>query len=498
MDTTLERPAAPPSDHRFSRPLLYGAGALVAVILLGMASIVGLRLARPGALPGTVVNDVRVGGLEGDALRAAVMSAGREDDVVTITRGTATFTATGAELGYTLDVDETVAAVLEHGRQLNPIAALGDHIRAFSSTTPVETVHTLDDEQLALTVARSSDVLNDEPVEGTLTFSGASIERTDPAPGALVRTDDLAVLVREGLLTSGELEIEAPSDAVEPETTVADVDAVFSVAEQAVSGPVSLGRGPITLTFSPDDIGEMLTVERDGGDLSLALPPEDLGRHVPGSVIAELREEPTNADVTVSGGVVSITESTDGFAFDAEIAATQVLEIATSTGSRSAELEGEMLEPELSTADAEALGITEQVSSFTTEHACCAGRVTNIQLMADMVDGALIRPGETFSLNGHVGERTRAKGFVEGGAIQSGEFVDEVGAGQPVHHHDVQRRVLRRLRDPGLQGPLLLHQPVSGRGARRRSTTRPSISRFTTTPPTGSSSRRPTPRRPSP
>jgi vancomycin resistance protein YoaR len=92
-------------------------------------------------------------------------------------------------------------------------------------------------------------------------------------------------------------------------------------------------------------------------------------------------------------------------------------------------LDGTVVAPALSTADAQGLGIVEQVSTFTTEHPCCQGRVTNIQRMADLVDGVLIRPGEVFSLNDHVGERTRAKGFVEGGAIQNGEFVDEVGGG---------------------------------------------------------------------
>jgi flagellar hook protein FlgE len=37
--------------------------------------------------------------------------------------------------------------------------------------------------------------------------------------------------------------------------------------------------------------------------------------------------------------------------------------------------------------------------------------------IADIVDGSVVKPGETFSLNNHVGPRTRDKGFVEGGAI---------------------------------------------------------------------------------
>jgi vancomycin resistance protein YoaR len=41
----------------------------------------------------------------------------------------------------------------------------------------------------------------------------------------------------------------------------------------------------------------------------------------------------------------------------------------------------------------------------------------------------LVRPGETFSLNGHVGERTLEKGYVDAGSIVAGEIVDTIGGG---------------------------------------------------------------------
>jgi hypothetical protein len=65
------------------------------------------------------------------------------------------------------------------------------------------------------------------------------------------------------------------------------------------------------------------------------------------------------------------------------------------------------------------------VSQFTTYHPCCQSRVTNIHLIADAVDGAVVQPGETFSLNAHVGPRTADKGYVEAGAIIGGEIVTE-------------------------------------------------------------------------
>lgn len=63
------------------------------------------------------------------------------------------------------------------------------------------------------------------------------------------------------------------------------------------------------------------------------------------------------------------------------------------------------------------------IGEFTTYHSCCQSRVTNIQLIADAIDGAVVQPGATWSLNDHVGRRTKAKGYVEAGALIGGKIV---------------------------------------------------------------------------
>jgi vancomycin resistance protein YoaR len=73
--------------------------------------------------------------------------------------------------------------------------------------------------------------------------------------------------------------------------------------------------------------------------------------------------------------------------------------------------------------------IVEPVGEFTTQHPCCEPRVSNIHRMADLLRGAYVLPGESFSMNEFIGPRTRAKGFVSAGAIRQGHMVQEVGGG---------------------------------------------------------------------
>ena len=76
-----------------------------------------------------------------------------------------------------------------------------------------------------------------------------------------------------------------------------------------------------------------------------------------------------------------------------------------------------------------AYGVTELISQATTHHPCCASRVANIQRFAELMQGQVIKPGESLSLNSTVGERTEAKGFVEAGVIVNGELTKDIGGG---------------------------------------------------------------------
>jgi hypothetical protein len=63
----------------------------------------------------------------------------------------------------------------------------------------------------------------------------------------------------------------------------------------------------------------------------------------------------------------------------------------------------------------------ERVARFTTFYDCCQARVTNIRTIARAVNGAVVQPGETFSIDALVGPRTTAKGYVPAPYLQEGE-----------------------------------------------------------------------------
>lgn len=100
---------------------------------------------------------------------------------------------------------------------------------------------------------------------------------------------------------------------------------------------------------------------------------------------------------------------------------------AVAAGRQAVTLEVTVVVPRISTAALN--GIDQLIGSFTTYHACCEPRVTNIQRIAEFVDGTVVLPGTTFSLNQASGRRTAANGFVAAPAIADGELVQQVGGG---------------------------------------------------------------------
>jgi len=147
-----------PSARERARRIVVPAARIAGLaFMLMVVLMVGMRVARAGALPGAHLGAQDVSGLNGAQLHDVVrtLAAARAEHTITVVREAvpdagateeSRLTATGAELGFALDVDATVQRVLRRGRQLNPFAAFADQVRAFFGVTTVQPVQQLDNE----------------------------------------------------------------------------------------------------------------------------------------------------------------------------------------------------------------------------------------------------------------------------------------------------------------------------------------------------------------
>ena len=90
----------------------------------------------------------------------------------------------------------------------------------------------------------------------------------------------------------------------------------------------------------------------------------------------------------------------------------------------------ELFEPEVKAADLEGLLYRDRLCFMTTNYwDSDADRIGNIHLAADSLNGIVILPGEVFSYNDAVGERTEERGYRWAGAYADGEVTTEIGGG---------------------------------------------------------------------
>ena len=71
----------------------------------------------------------------------------------------------------------------------------------------------------------------------------------------------------------------------------------------------------------------------------------------------------------------------------------------------------------------------DQLSTFSTQYVNNANRTTNLILASNKINGTVLMPGETFSYNAVVGERTIEAGYKNAAIYENGQVVDGLGGG---------------------------------------------------------------------
>ena len=69
------------------------------------------------------------------------------------------------------------------------------------------------------------------------------------------------------------------------------------------------------------------------------------------------------------------------------------------------------------------------LASFVTELSNNKNRTINIQRASDLIDGAIVQPGEIFSFNNRVGKRNKENGFTLAPVIINKQMVNDIGGG---------------------------------------------------------------------
>lgn len=423
---------------------------VIPVVLLGAAVAAWAYDTREDD---AVVRNVTLAGVDVGTLteaeltdQVAELADAYQETPVTLEVGDRTIETTVGELGAKVDQEATVEAALAIGHGGSAIGRPFAWAQSFwdGETAPVvfranpvridDALITLQGEERTPPVEPSIQVVEDrfEVVAGT---DGQGIDAADILTG----------LNHAGADSAGPdaaITLEVQNKTIPPRFPDSDAQALAEQANAMSAQPLEITAGGQTAAATPAQIRNWISSKVGAEHLRLKIDKEQIKTDLP-IILPDFGEAPVDASFTVGAfgpEVVPGRPGTGCCAAGSAVAVTQALR----DGDTSIELALGPREPDLSTEDAEALGIVEEISlpdeepcnsgsangcRMTTHHNCCEARNTNIERMADIVRGYVIMPGGHFSINEVVGPRTVENGFVSAPAIENGEHVESVGGG---------------------------------------------------------------------
>lgn len=404
----------------------YVVGGVVLLVLAGLY-VAGWVLAGDSVPRRTTVAGVTLGGMSRDEATAALTTAlgPAQTAPLTLTAGDRTTTIDPVAAGLTLDIPATVSAT-GVGRSWSPV-----HIwRVLLGGGDVAPVVEVDKAALTSAVATAAKALDTPPVDAVVTYQGTTPVRTAAVTGVSVdqaATAD-AVVAAFGTATTAT----APSTLTQPQVTTAQADAMVSGwATTAVSGPVTLDSGKGAFTINPADIAASATFSVVNGTYTGAVDYAKLLATATSAVSSLQLGGAVDAKIALdSSGKPAITPSKDGLTITAEKLAAAVEPLLTKPADqKKGPVEATVAKATFTTEQAQALGVKEVVGEFTTYYPHADYRNNNLGKAAAGINNTLLKPGDIFSLNTILGERTAANGYVDGYVIQGGALVKEVGGG---------------------------------------------------------------------
>jgi vancomycin resistance protein YoaR len=410
------------------KPLLFvGGGLLVIVAGLGIFYGYAMGSVGSGVLPGTTVNGIAVGGLSMAAAQAKLDSTigVRAAAAIPVLAGDQLESVAPVTAGLSVDLTATLAAGGK--RSGNPFKRLGQ--RSQHHVLPL-VVH-IDDTKLAAAMVVVDNAIHGGGHDGSISYQGTTPVVTAPKVGEGLILDKAAAAVKAGYLKAT-APIKLPVGLVQPKIDTASLNTVLTtIARPAVAAPITMLAGSAEIQIPPAVIAKNLSFKANGSTLTPVVNGggivADLGSAA--SVLQGAGTPAKDATFAFTNGAPVIQPGVAGTAADLSHLSEQIVALLSQPPPRLFVVPTNVTQPKVTTQDIENLGIKEMVSTFTTHHPCCAARVTNIHTIANIVNGHIIMPGQTFSLNAFVGPRDTKRGFVEAPEIEDGIFENAVGGG---------------------------------------------------------------------
>jgi hypothetical protein len=389
---------------------MVGGALLVLVLVWGL----DLR-----AHDGQVVRNTRLGGRDiGGMTRAQVAQIVEQVAIdfhtaeIRVEADGGGFATDASTLGVSVGEPATITAAFDVGRTGSVVSRLAGWMRSLVAPRNAALRVRVDVGAVYRTVRDEDPGPRDEPTEPRIALREGRLTAVDGKDGRGIDPADVIDELPDVAARGEPFVVEVERGDVEPRWATEDVEALIVQARQLVDEPLRITADGRTARVSAATARSWLRSKPTDAGLELVVDPKT-SLSAMAELLAEAGTPATETTFAVEGGAVQIIAGKAGTKCCAPSAVDRVERALLHEGDpgETVELPLTAREPELTEAEARDLGITEVVGTFRTPHRAGEPRVHNIHRIADLVRGAVILPGKSFSVNGKGGRRTTDQGF---------------------------------------------------------------------------------------
>lgn len=425
--------------HRLARyislrsPLLYiGLGIAISLGASAYAWYDHLEAGGETVAGNVVYVDQRLDGMSEDQVREIVVTRAIElmKQPVIVETPTGNVEVRASDLGFDYNVEQTTENVFATRHQGGMVTQFRAWVSTLTTPQQVREAVDFDPETARSTLETIPELLYTAPTEPGVEVDAEGVLVLVPGvAGSAGDIDDLVDQLSRVDISGNELVIQPATRSVSPDVDDQEAARRADELNELTRGGVSLSAGGNVRQLNSRAIRQNLSAQSVDGDVVTAVDYEGLQREIEalfpdpigGRLVPTFEVDGEDVELLVPGFPSTICCTAD--------TSQKIADALLNGGTGPFVVSARPPDDPVLTAWFDGSLIVEQVSTFSTPHSCCENRVINIQLMADLVRGYYLLPGEVLSLNDYIGPRTSAKGFVPAGAIRSGRLTPEIGGG---------------------------------------------------------------------
>ncbi|MGD7705782.1 VanW family protein [Microlunatus sp. Y2014] len=415
MSTDEEKPTKPSRMRPWKLLTLILGGLLL--VLLG-TYVVGYVMAGENTPRNATVDGIPIGGMSRDEAIATLereLGPKGEAELTVVVDGEE-HKVKPAEAGLTIDFPATVDQS-GLGRSFDP-----RHLwRVLAGGTELSPVVAVDEEALTNRVAELAKATDRKAINAAVAFEDDKPKVTASQEARTLNQEQTATLLKQSFLVRDQVVV--PVELVEPEITDAEAAAAKEFATALTSGPVvlKLAGSESTYEVPVSTLTQAYTFAVENGTVVPKFDAKKLYELNAKALDKLPNTKPKDARVEIRGGKPTVVPAVDGTRIDEAALAKAVEPVAGKTGKeRTVTVTPNAAKAEHTTAEAQQAGVKEVVGEFTTTFPYAEYRNVNLAVAAGFMNNTYLQPGEQFSMNGELGTRTPAKGYIDGYFIEGG------------------------------------------------------------------------------